>query len=170
MSQVRKEKRPHKALWNAPMPPVLQGDRISTGLQEIFIGGKRMIHDPLNDAMSVVKNAQMAGKSECLISPSSKLIGRVLKVMEEHKYISKFEFVEDGRSGIFKVWLNGNINSCGVIKPRFSVKRDDMDRWEARYLPAQDFGILIITTNRGVMTHADAKIKGVGGRLLAYVY
>jgi small subunit ribosomal protein S8 len=129
-----------------------------------------MLHDPLNDAMSAVKNAQTAGKSECVIRPSSKLIGRVLKVMEEHRYIEKFEFIEDGRAGMFKVWLNGNINNCGVIKPRFSVKRDDMDRWEARYLPAQDFGILIMTTNSGVMSHASAKQKGIGGRLLVYVY
>jgi len=45
-----------------------------------------------------------------------------------------------------------------------------MEKFEARYLPAQDFGILIITTNRGVMTHSDAKKMGVGGKLLAYVY
>ena len=129
-----------------------------------------MLHDPLNDAMSVLKNAQTAGKLECMISPSSKLIGRVLKVMEDHRYIENFESVEDGRAGMFKVALNGNINNCGVIKPRFSVKMADMERWEARYLPAQDFGILIITTNQGVMTNKDAREKGVGGRLLAFVY
>ncbi len=129
-----------------------------------------MRHDPLNDAMSVLKNAQMAGKSECAIRPSSKLIGRVLKVMAERGYITSFEFIDDGRGGIFNVRLNGNINNCGVIKPRFSVKRDEMERWEARFLPAQNFGILILTTTFGVMTHSDATEKGVGGRLLAYVY
>ncbi len=129
-----------------------------------------MMHDPLNDAMSVIKNAQMAGKPDCSISPSSKLVGRVLKVMEEHKYIERFDYVDDGRGGIFKVILNGNINSCGVIKPRFSVKKDELERFESRYLPAQDFGILILTTNMGVMTNSDATDSGVGGRLLAYVY
>ncbi|MCK5547571.1 MAG: 30S ribosomal protein S8 [Thermoplasmata archaeon] len=129
-----------------------------------------MMHDPLNDAMSVIKNAQMAGKPDCSISPSSKLVGRVLKVMEEHKYIEQFDYVDDGRGGIFKVILNGNINNCGVIKPRFSVKKDELERFESRYLPAQDFGILILTTNMGVMTHSDATDNGVGGRLLAYVY
>jgi len=129
-----------------------------------------MGHDPLNDAMSVLKNAQSAGKSECVIKPSSKLIGHVFRVLEEHKYIGGFEFVDDGRGGLFKVRLNGNINRCGVIKPRFSVKKDEMERWESRYLPAQEFGILILTTTLGVMTHSEATEKGVGGRLLAYVY
>lgn len=129
-----------------------------------------MMHDPLNDAIAVIKNAQTAGKLECTVKSASKLIGRVLKVMEDHRYIERFEFLEDGKAGMFKVHLNGNINNCGVIKPRFSIKNDEMELWEARYLPAQDFGILILTTNLGVMTHADAKQKGVGGRLLAYVY
>jgi small subunit ribosomal protein S8 len=129
-----------------------------------------MQHDPLNDAMSQIKNAQEGGKTECTIRPSSKLIGRVLKVMQDGNYISQFEYMEDGRGGKFRVVLNGNINKCGVIKPRFNVKMTNLEKYESRYLPAQDFGILIMTTTKGVITHSQAKQFGIGGRLLAYVY
>jgi len=129
-----------------------------------------MQSDPLNDAMSVMKNAAAIGKSECIIQPSSKLIGRVLKVMQDHGYISQFEYIEDGRSGQFKVTMKGAINNCGVIKPRYSVKKSDLEKFEARFLPAQDFGVLILTTTQGVVTHAKAKELGVGGKLLVYVY
>jgi small subunit ribosomal protein S8 len=129
-----------------------------------------MQHDPLNDAMSQIRNAETAGKSECIIRPSSKLIGRVLKVMQDGDYISQFEYIEDGRAGMFRVMLNGNINGCGVIKPRYNVRKTDLEKYEARYLPAQDFGLLILTTTKGVITHTQAKDFGVGGRLLAYVY
>lgn len=129
-----------------------------------------MLHDPLNDAMSQIKNAEHRGKRECTIRPSSKLIGRILKVMQDNGYISQFEYVDDGKSGQFKVSLTGNINNCGIIKPRYSVKRDELERFESRYLPAQDFGVLILTTTQGVMTNAKAKEMGVGGKLLAYVY
>jgi len=129
-----------------------------------------MQSDPLNDAMSTVKNAASVGKSECIIRPSSKLIGRVLKVMQEHGYISQFEFVEDGKAGVFKVGIQGRINDCGVIKPRYSVHKNDLEKFESRYLPAQDFGVLILTTTAGVVSHARAKELGVGGKLLAYVY
>ncbi|NLK26674.1 MAG: 30S ribosomal protein S8 [Euryarchaeota archaeon] len=129
-----------------------------------------MQSDPLNDAMSTIKNAASVGKSECMIRPSSKLIGRVLKVMQEYGYINQFEFIEDGRAGLFKVRMQGRINDCGVIKPRYSVQRNDLDRFESRYLPAQDFGVLILTTTAGVVSHAKAKELGVGGKLLAYVY
>jgi len=129
-----------------------------------------MQSDPLNDAMSTIKNAASVGKSECMIRPSSKLIGRVLKVMQEYGYINQFEFVEDGKAGVFKVRMQGKINDCGVIKPRYSVQKNDLERFESRYLPAQDFGVLIMTTTAGVVSHARAKELGVGGKLLAYVY
>jgi small subunit ribosomal protein S8 len=57
-----------------------------------------------------------------------------------------------------------------VIKPRYSVKKKDMEKFEARYLPAQDFGVLIISTTKGVKSHTVAREQGVGGKLLAYVY
>jgi len=129
-----------------------------------------MQNDPLNDAMATIKNAALVGKQECVIRPSSKLIGRVLKVMQESGYINQFEFIEDGKAGIFKVKLHGRINNCGVIKPRYSVKKNDLEKFEARYLPAQDFGVLILTTTKGVVSHMKAKELGIGGKLLAFVY
>jgi len=129
-----------------------------------------MQHDTLNDAMAVIKNAERVGKGECTVRPSSKLVGRVLRVMQESGYIRQFELVEDGRSRMFKVALSGQINDCGVIRPRYSVKVADLEKYEARYLPAQDFGVLILTTTKGVVTHMEAKKGGVGGKLLAFVY
>ncbi|MFA6710253.1 MAG: 30S ribosomal protein S8 [Candidatus Methanomethylophilaceae archaeon] len=129
-----------------------------------------MQSDPLNDAMSVMKNAAEIGKSECLIQPSSKLIGRVLKVMQDYGYINQFEYVEDGKAGKFRVMMKGAINNCGVIKPRYSVKTTDLEKFESRFLPAQDFGVLILTTTEGVITHTHARELGVGGKLLAFVY
>jgi len=129
-----------------------------------------MLQDPLADALSVIKNAERVGKHTVLVKPASKLIGRVLKVMQEQGYIGPFEFVDDGKSGAFHVELLGNINDCGVIKPRYAIKRTDFEKWESRYLPAQDFGALIVTTTDGVVDNRAAKTKQLGGRLLAYVY
>jgi small subunit ribosomal protein S8 len=129
-----------------------------------------MLNDPLADALSLIRNAEKAGKLECHVAPASKLVGHVLKVMQEQGFIGTFEFVDDGKAGVFNVRLLGNINNCGVIKPRHAIKRTDFEKWEARYLPAQDFGALILTTTGGVMSHYSAKEAGTGGKLLAYVY
>ncbi|UEC43769.1 MAG: 30S ribosomal protein S8 [Methanothrix sp.] len=126
--------------------------------------------DPLADAMSIIKNAEDVGKGECIIQPASKLIGNTLKVMADLGYIGEFEFVDDGKSGMFKVDLRGKINKCGVIKPRFSTQVSDLEKWEKRFLPSRNFGALIMSTSQGVISHVDARERGIGGQLLAYVY
>ena len=129
-----------------------------------------MLNDPLANALSSMKNAENKGKGACTIQPSSKLIGGVLNLLKDKGYISEFEYVDDGKAGVFQVKLKGNINNCGVIKPRYPIKRDELDKWESRYLPAQHFGLLILTTTKGIVSQDEAKQNGTGGKLLAYVY
>jgi len=129
-----------------------------------------MLNDPLADALSTIKNAELRGMEKCMIQPSSKLIGGILNLLKEKGFVGNFEFIDDGKSGMFQVDLIGNINNCGVIKPRYPIKLREMEKWEARYLPARDFGVLILTTTEGVISHEEARKKGIGGKLLAYVY
>ena len=126
--------------------------------------------DPLADAMSNIYNSELVGKPEVVIAPASRLIEKVLQVMQSKGYIGEFERIDDGKAGRFRIQLMGRTNKCGVIKPRLPVRRDGFERFEKRFLPAYNYGILIVTTPEGVMTHQDAKTRGIGGRLLAYVY
>ncbi|MCD6244502.1 MAG: 30S ribosomal protein S8 [Candidatus Korarchaeota archaeon] len=126
--------------------------------------------DPLADAMSALTNASRVGKRETVINVASKLIGRILRILQEEGYIEEFEYIDDGRAGKYKVRLKGRINKAGVIKPRFSVKKDEYLHWEKMYLPAENVGVIVVSTNQGVMSHKEAKKKGLGGVLLAYCY
>ncbi|MEM2675255.1 MAG: 30S ribosomal protein S8 [Candidatus Bathyarchaeia archaeon] len=126
--------------------------------------------DVLANGLTTIMNNEMRNKRECVISPASKLLGKVLRVMQLHGYIGEFEFIDDGRSGKFKVQLLGRINRCGAIKPRFAVRVDEIEEWEKKFLPSRDIGLLIISTSKGVLTHREAKEKKIGGRLLAFVY
>ena len=129
-----------------------------------------MLNDPLANALSLMKNAEIKGKRTCIIQPSSKLIGGVLTLLKDKGYIGTFEYIDDGKAGQFKVDLIGNINKCGVIKPRYPIKRDELEKWESRYLPARDFGLLVMTTTKGIVSQNEARKMGVGGKLLAYIY
>jgi len=128
-----------------------------------------MRHDSLSDALVLIKNADHVGKDTAVV-PASRLIENVLKLLTEKGYLNNYEFRENGQGGEFDISLNGRINGCGAIKPRFSVKLKDMERQEARYLPAKDFGLLILTTPYGIMNNDQAKEASTGGKLLAYVY
>ncbi|MEM4336737.1 MAG: 30S ribosomal protein S8 [Candidatus Woesearchaeota archaeon] len=125
--------------------------------------------DPLANALSKILNCEKARKKECIVR-SSKIIKEVLKIMNENLYIGKFEEIESTRGNELRVALLSNINKCGAIKPRHAVNIETYPKFEKRYLPAKDFGILIVSTNKGIMTHTEAKEKNLGGRLLAYCY
>jgi small subunit ribosomal protein S8 len=126
--------------------------------------------DIINDALVAIKNAEAVGKSEIILKPTSKLLTGILKLMQQSGYVGDFEYTENNRGGEIKLKLVHKINKCGVIKPRFSVKKNDFEKWEQRYLPARDFGILLVSTSQGLMTHNSSKEKDIGGRLIAYVY
>ena len=126
--------------------------------------------DTLSSGLTTIMNTEMRNKRDCVISPASKLLGRVLRVLQLNGYIGEFEFIEDGRAGKFKVQLLGRVNKCGAIKPRYSVGADGFENWEKTYLPAREMGLLVVSTPFGVVSHKEARQKNVGGRLLAFVY
>ena len=126
------------------------------------------LNDTLANALSSILNDEKIGRNLSNVRPSSKTIKKVLEIMKNGRYIGDFEQVEDGRGNSIKVNLLGNINKCGVIKPRYSVKKDQFEKFEKRYLLAREMGILIVSTPLGIMPHSEAKKKKIGGKLLAY--
>lgn len=126
--------------------------------------------DTLANALVNIKNCEAIGKPLCVIKPASKMIGNILKLMQKQGYVGNFELVDDGKAGYYKVQLLGKINNCRAIKPRYAVGRRDFTKFEKRYLLAKDFGILILSTPKGIMTHERAKKLEIGGKLLAFVY
>ncbi len=128
-----------------------------------------IIMDRFADAINKIKTNERIGRFECSIY-STKLLKSVLEVMKKESYIEGFEEYDDKRIKMLKVKLSNRINSIGVIKPRYSVQNDMMQKYETRYIPSKDFGILILTTPKGIMTNREARQRKIGGRLLAYVY
>lgn len=126
--------------------------------------------DILSDALNQITMYEKLGKSECVISPVSKLLISVLRKLKDLGYVKDFELVKNNKGGVVRVQLFGRINNCRAIRPRFNVKKNGLESYEKRFLPAYNFGHLILSTPRGVLSHEEAKGEGVGGILLAYVY
>ena len=128
------------------------------------------LNDPLANVLSFIDNYEKLGKKELITENNSSLIRKVLEIMQERQLIGGYEVIEDGKGNKLKINLIGNLNKTGVIKPRFKVKVSDIEKYEKRFLPAMDFGILIISTNQGLLTQKEAKQKNVGGTLISYAY
>lgn len=128
-----------------------------------------MLNDTLSNALSKILAYEQTSKKECTVK-SSKTLKRVLEILKNSGYVGDFEETKSVRGNELKINLLGAVNKCGVIKPRFSVSKNDFIKFEMRYLPAQDFGILVVSTSQGIMTHEEAKKLGIGGKLVAYCY
>lgn len=128
------------------------------------------MNNPLANVLSRIQNAERIGKREFTTTSNSNVIKAVLNIMTSEGFIASFDETEDKKGNSLTIKLNGNVNKIGVITPNFTVQNDSFEMFEKRYLPAKDFGVLIITTNKGIMTHKQAKEQRLGGKLLAYAY
>lgn len=144
----------------------------------------------LNDCLNAINNAERRGKRQVMIRPSSKVIVKFLSVMQKHGkhkkdikmimivsltclfqgYIGEFEEIDDHRSGKIVIQLNGRLNKCGVISPRFNIKLQDLEKWTSNLLPSRQFGYLVLTTSAGIMDHEEARRKHAGGKILGFFY
>ena len=117
-----------------------------------------------------IYNNEARRKKECVVFPASRFASDILRVVQRHRFIGEFEQIDDGRTGKFRIQLLAKINKCGIITPRYSVKRDGYLGWERQYLPAYSMGILVVSTSKGLMSHHEARVEGIGGVLVGYVF
>ena|SRR3989344_8918267 len=123
-----------------------------------------MSQDTFADVMNQLMNAKRSKANIVVTEKSSKLLMKVLEIMKQQGYLT-YE-LDDKK---LKVTLK-EINECRAIKPRFTVNKKNLDKYVRRFLPAKDFGFIIISTSKGLKTHIEAKEAKIGGSLIAYFY
>jgi small subunit ribosomal protein S8 len=128
------------------------------------------LNDPLANALSMINNNEKQGKDSCVIKPVSMLLNKVLTLLNKEGFVGVFKEIEDTKGNWLKLDLIGNVNNAGVIKPRFSVTKDNYEKFEKRFLPARNIGVMVVSTSQGIMTHHESKKKNIGGRLIAFCY
>ncbi len=126
-----------------------------------------MSQDTVADALNMIKNAKKAKKEIVEINKISNLLIEVLKIMKQKDAIKKYKFSSKDKSVEVTI---GDLTECRAIKPRFTVKKEQIEKYQRRYLPARGIGTIIVSTNKGLMTHEEALAEGTGGCLIAYFY
>ncbi len=129
--------------------------------------GEKMSQDVVADALNMIRNAKNAGKESIDVKRISKVLIEVLKIMKQHGAIKKYKI--NSRKKSIEITI-GDLFTCKAIKPRFSVNKDQIEKYRRRYLPARNLGIVIISTNKGLKTHEEVLEEGTGGSLIAYFY
>lgn len=126
-----------------------------------------MSQDVVADALNMIKNAKKARNEVVRIDRISNLLIEILKIMKQKNAIKKYKI--NSKEKTIEITI-GDLSECKAIKPRFSVDKTQIEKYRRRYLPARNLGTMIISTNKGLMTHEEAQEEQIGGCLIAYFY
>jgi small subunit ribosomal protein S8 len=128
--------------------------------------------DPVADMLTRLRNANSAYHDN-VIMPHSKIKVHIAEILQQEGYISGWR-VEDAEVGknlviSLKFGPTRERSIAGlkrVSKPglRVYARKDNLPR------VLGGLGVAIISTSSGLMTDKQAKKKGVGGEVLAYVW
>jgi len=124
----------------------------------------KMAQDIISDCLNQIMNARRAGKTQLEVRRISKFLIEILKIAKEKGYLN-FKMKE--KSIEIEIL---DLIECKTIKPRFNVQNAELEKYMRRFLPARGFGVLIVSTSKGLMTQDMAIEKNVGGNLIAYFY
>jgi len=131
-----------------------------------------MLTDPISDYLTRIRNAVQAGHDEVEI-PASGLKLEMSRILKEQGYITDFGS-EPARVGdLIRIRLKYTEARRPVITGLEWVSRPGRRRYVDREKVPRvhgGTGTSIISTSRGVMTGHEAKAKGVGGEVVAYVW
>ncbi len=128
--------------------------------------------DPVADFLTRIRNGNMV-MHETVEVPGSKIKLSIARIMQEEGYIKDYEFVEDGKQGIIRIYLKYGPNKKKVItgikrisKPglRVYVKKDEIPR------VLGGLGTAVISTSKGLMTDKNARKQGLGGEVICYIW
>ena len=130
--------------------------------------------DPIADFLTRIRNGNMV-MHETVEIPSSKIKLAIAKIMQEEGYIKEYEYLEDGKQGIIRVYMKygANNNKKKIItglkrisKPglRVYVKKDEIPK------VLGGLGTAVISTSKGLMADKNARKSKLGGEVICYIW
>ncbi len=128
--------------------------------------------DVIADMLTRIRNAT-GSKHQTVDVPSSNLKKQIAQILLDEGYIKSFIEIDDKKQGIIRISLKYVENKKNVItgikrisKPglRVFAKRDEIPK------VLGGLGVAIVSTSQGVITDKEARKRGVGGEVLAFVW
>ena len=131
-----------------------------------------VITDPVADLLTRIRNAARAGHEQVDI-PGSRLKLEIVKILEQEKFIRGYQFIQDDRQGMIRVFLKYGAKREPVVAQLKRVSRPGL----RVYAPADriprvmnGMGIAILSTSHGLLPDRECRKQHVGGEVLCYVW
>ena len=128
--------------------------------------------DSIADMLTRIRNANSATK-ETVSMPSSKKLVEIARVIKEEGYVSDYEVISKKPQDELVITLKYGAKKAKVIRGIRRISKPGLRIYAGKdELPRVlgGFGTAVVSTSKGVMTDRDARIAGVGGEVLAYIW
>ena len=131
-----------------------------------------MLTDPISDYLTRIRNALAAEHPDVEV-PASRLKKELSRILAEQGYINSFEVEPTAVGEVIRIELKYTEDRRPVISGLRRVSRPGQRSYvNQTQVPRVQggMGTAIVSTSSGVMTGHEAKAKGVGGEVVAYVW
>ena len=131
-----------------------------------------VINDPIADMLTRIRNGLIA-RHDSVTVPTSNMKKSIAKILLDEGYIKSVDFIDDGLQGQIKIALKYVQGRESVIKGLKRISKPGLRVYaKSNELPKVlgGLGIAIVSTSKGVMTDKAARVAGVGGEVLAYIW
>ena len=128
--------------------------------------------DPIADMLTRVRNANTA-KHENVDVPASNIKKDIARILLEEGYIKGYDVIEDGKQGLIRLSLKYGKTGEKVITGLKRISKPGMRVYADRdSIPKvlNGIGISIISTSKGIVTDKQARVLGIGGEVICYVW
>ncbi len=128
--------------------------------------------DPIADMLTRIRNANMV-RHEKLEFPASNLKKEIADILKREGFIRDYEYVEDNKQGILRIFLKYGTNEERVISGLKKISKPGLRVYaKADELPKvlNGLGIAIVSTSKGVLSDKEARTQAIGGEVLAYIW
>lgn len=128
--------------------------------------------DIISQFCTRIRNAVMAQHVKVDI-PSSKIQEGIASQLKEYGYIKNYTVVDDGKQGIMRLYLQYNKQGQPAITHIERLSKPSCRQYvKASRVPSvlSDYGLVVLSTNEGILSGKEAKKRNVGGELLCRVW
>ena len=134
-----------------------------------------MSKDTIADIITAIRNADMNKKRTVRI-PSTNTTENIVKILLQEGFIENVRKHQESNKYFLVLTLRHRRNRKGSYRTVLNLKRISRPglRIYSNYQKTPrilgGMGIVILSTSRGIMTDRRARIEGIGGEILCYIW
>lgn len=128
--------------------------------------------DPIADMLTRIRNANVV-KHETVELPSSRVKKTIAEILVQEGYLSCIEEYMDGSVPMLKLTLKYGPNKERVITGLKKISKPGLRVYAQKdSIPKVlgGLGTALITTSNGIITDKQARVDGVGGEVICYIW